>query len=87
MNVKFVIPGRALARARNPYSLQGLWIPGLRQEAHPGMTAFVIGRYPSICVSPSTAIACPEIVLPRGLQMNRIWSAICCGVTYSLIEV
>src|SRR5450759_3217288 len=30
-----VIPGRALARTRN------LEIPGLRQEAHPGMTKFV----------------------------------------------
>jgi len=28
--------------------------------------------YPSICVSPQTEIACPEIVLPRGLHMNRI---------------
>src|SRR5665213_1147200 len=34
-----VIPGRALlARARNPYSRWWLWIPGLRQAAHPGMT-------------------------------------------------
>jgi hypothetical protein len=45
-----VIPGRAL-RA-NPESItpvfafsihtlaQGVWIPGLRQEAHPGMTGF-----------------------------------------------
>ena len=38
-------------------------------------------RHPSICVSPSIDIACPEIVLPRGLHMNRIWSASCCGVT------
>src|SRR5260370_27039136 len=38
-------------------------------------------RYPSICVSPQIEIACPEIVLPRGLHMNRIWSAICSGVT------
>jgi hypothetical protein len=37
--------------------------------------------YPSICVSPQIEIACPEIVLPRGLHMNRIWSAICSGVT------
>src|SRR5438067_8125334 len=29
---------RLLARARNPYSRSWLWIPGLRQEAHPGMT-------------------------------------------------
>ena len=28
--------------------------------------------YPSICVSPQIEIACPEIVLPRGLHMNRI---------------
>src|SRR5664279_4770731 len=36
----FVIPGRERSeRARNPYSLQGLWIPGLRQVAHPGMTS------------------------------------------------
>src|SRR6185312_13444462 len=34
-----VIPGCAiLAQARNPYSLQGLWIPGSRY-ARPGMTA------------------------------------------------
>src|ERR1700726_2392939 len=38
-------------------------------------------RYPSIWVSPQIEIACPEIVLPRGLHMNRIWSAICSGVT------
>jgi hypothetical protein len=32
----FVIPGRERSeRARNPYSLQGLWIPGLRQVAIP----------------------------------------------------
>jgi hypothetical protein len=37
--------------------------------------------YPSICVSPQIEIAWPEIVLPRGLHMNRIWSASCCGVT------
>jgi hypothetical protein len=37
--------------------------------------------YPSICVSPQIEIACPEIVRPRGLHMNRIWSAICSGVT------
>jgi hypothetical protein len=24
--------------------IQGLWIPGLRQEAHPGMTIFRIAR-------------------------------------------
>jgi hypothetical protein len=29
---------RFLARARNPYSRWWLWIPGLRQEAHPEMT-------------------------------------------------
>ena len=28
--------------------------------------------YPSICVSPQIEIACPEIVLPRGLHINRI---------------
>ena len=28
--------------------------------------------YPSIWVSPQIEIACPEIVLPRGLHMNRI---------------
>jgi hypothetical protein len=34
----FVIPGCAiLAQARNPYSLQALWIPGSRC-ARPGMT-------------------------------------------------
>jgi hypothetical protein len=43
------------------------------------MTAVV--SYPSICVSPQIEIACPEMALPRGLHMNRIWSAICCGVT------
>ena len=32
-----VIPGCALTQARNPYSLQGLWIPGSR-FARPGMT-------------------------------------------------
>src|ERR1700680_3844544 len=30
--------GARAARARNPYSRSWLWIPGLRQEAHPGMT-------------------------------------------------
>jgi hypothetical protein len=35
---QIVIPGCALlAQARNPYSLQGLWIPGSRY-ARPGMT-------------------------------------------------
>jgi hypothetical protein len=37
--------------------------------------------YPSIWVSPQIEIAWPEMVLPRGLHMNRIWSAICSGVT------
>src|SRR3978361_1498719 len=37
--------------------------------------------YPSIWVSPQIEIAWPEIVFPRGLHMNRIWSASCCGVT------
>jgi hypothetical protein len=37
-----VIPGRAsfFGRARNPHSRWWLWIPGLRQAAHPGMTVF-----------------------------------------------
>jgi hypothetical protein len=38
-------------------------------------------RQLSICVSPHTEMAWPEIVLPRGEQMNTTWSAICCGVT------
>jgi hypothetical protein len=33
---------------------------------------FRIMLYPSICVSPQIEIACPEIVRPRGLHMNRI---------------
>jgi hypothetical protein len=37
-----VIPGRALARTRNPVSLAGRtanWIPGSREAARPGMTS------------------------------------------------
>src|SRR5258708_2161853 len=37
--------GACEARARNPYSRSGLWIPGLRQVAHPGMTV-VMSRGP-----------------------------------------
>src|SRR5947207_12948557 len=29
--------------SENPYSRSWLWIPGLRQEAHPGMTIEVVG--------------------------------------------
>ena len=43
--------------------------------------------YPSICVSPHTESAWPEIVLPRGLATKVTRSASCSGVTYSLIEV
>src|SRR5436190_7270718 len=32
------------ARARNPYSRWWLWVPGLRQEAHPGTTASLLHR-------------------------------------------
>ena len=52
-------------------------------ETAPGPAAHL----PSIWVSPQIEIACPEIVLPRGLHMKRIWSASWSGVTYSLIEV
>ena len=33
-------------RTRNPYSRSWLWIPGLRQEEHPGMTrlSFLVGK-------------------------------------------
>jgi hypothetical protein len=39
----FVIPGRALARTRNPEPRSNLWIPGLHPTGfagvtHPGMT-------------------------------------------------
>jgi hypothetical protein len=37
MTLCFVIPGRAL-RANPESRADNLWIPGLRQEAHPGMT-------------------------------------------------
>ena len=55
---------------------------GWRADAkRPLITREYVAAYPSIWVSPQTEIACPEIVLPRGLHMNRIWSAICSGVT------
>lgn len=48
----------------------------------PPMAAILLAQnYPSIWVSPQIEIACPEMVLPRGLHMNTIWSASCCGVT------
>src|SRR6202140_4847555 len=31
-------PMTGSARTRNPYPRQGVWIPGLRLSAHPGMT-------------------------------------------------
>src|ERR1700687_534948 len=37
-NLTLVIPGRAKARARNPYSRSWLWIPGAALTGCPGMT-------------------------------------------------
>jgi len=49
-------------------------------DLQPGNHAMLL-RYPSIWVSPQIEIACPEMVRPRGLHINKIWSAICSGVT------
>src|SRR5207237_9354597 len=48
--------GARVARARNPYSRSWLWIPGLRQVAHPGMTKVKISTpLPQILPRPAPA--------------------------------
>lgn len=51
---------------------------------------FLAARRPrrqlSIWMSPQIDSAWPEMVRPRGEQMNRIWSASCCGVTMVFID-
>ena len=53
-----------------------LFQPNLFAAVHPAhyetSTRLAAVIYPNICVSPQIEIACPEIVLPRGLHMNRI---------------
>src|SRR3954451_24139970 len=55
------------ARARNPYSRSWLWIPGLRQVAHPGMT---LGRDPSL-----RRRQMPDLVRNLARNRRRPWRA------------
>ena len=60
--------------------------PAPAATASPSASQAAAGQL-SIPVSPSTEIACPEIVRPRGDAIKTIWSASCSAVMYSLIDV
>src|SRR5438445_5087784 len=62
-----VIPGRALlARARNPYSLWWLWIPGLRRSLSSGRRGRTRWRRPGMTADFTSA----RIALLRRLAMR-----------------
>src|SRR5229473_2969869 len=80
----FVIPGRAptgpaagrpddrlRGRARNPYPRSGVWIPGLRQAAHPGMTINLI-----LVVACALVDADKRVLIaqrPEGKTLTGLW--------------